>query len=112
MNNLDQVFNVVPFDEKEYVTVLQPKEEGKVVTANQAAADPTIDFGLARDSLTTIVEIGLKSVEKASEFAKASQDPESFESVASIMKATTQAAMALMGIHKDLGSIGKNQTPQ
>lgn len=104
-NPLNQVFNMVTYDSNTSVAVVP-------ITPIQAIADPTIDFGIARDNLIEAIKVGTDALKVAAQIAGGAQTPEHFMAVASLLNGVTKASQAMMGNLKEVTSIGKKEGPQ
>lgn len=86
------------FDTKEQALAVQ--ETAGPVAIPEAVQQQEEDLEKSRKALTSIVKVAQEAVEDLAHFAKESESPKAYESLATLVKAATDAAKGIVEIHK------------
>jgi hypothetical protein len=92
-DNLNQVFNLEPIER------IQPDSQLPLPAA-PAAEQRQSDFDLARDTLRTLIGKNEAVITDLVDLARNSEHPRAYEVVGQLIKAQSDIAKDLMGIHK------------
>lgn len=91
-NSINEVLDLEPFDE-------EPRR-GALVVANTTASDVDVDFDYARGQMLAAIEKGQEALSGIVDVASMSQNPRSYEVVATLVNAVASASKDLMELSK------------
>lgn len=91
-NTINTVLDLEPFDEE--------PSKGSLVVANATSSDIDADFEYARCQMLTAIDQAQKALEGIVDVASMSQNPRSYEVVATLVNAVASASKDLMELSK------------
>lgn len=91
-NTINDVLGLEPFDE--------PPKGGSIIAANTADSDVDADFEYARGQMLQAIEKGQEALSGIVDVASMSQNPRSYEVVATLVNAVASASKDLMELSK------------
>jgi len=91
-NTINDVLDLEPFDE-------EPRK-GSLVVANTASSEIDADFDYARGQMLAAIEKGQEALSGIVDVASMSQNPRSYEVVATLVNAVASASKDLMELSK------------
>lgn len=100
--NLSKVFNVDTTSEKDSKSILP------VVLSNEEQKDD--DFDLARNTLRNLIDKNEAVITDLVHLARNSEHPRAYEVVGQLIKAQSEIAKDLMGIHKQKKDVDGGET--
>ena len=116
MKKLEETFNlppVVDVDEEnnelnaieQQIACVDDKKDLVVAETNSDNEKLETDFEVARNNLSVVVEEGTKSMKALTQLANSTSQPESFDSLASMIRSLSEAAKNLVYLHKQKADV-------